>query len=134
MDNSLNADTSFYEMVCQRLGTLGHTVTEDEEWLIEFIINKTFNHVKIVCNISELPAELENTVCDMVAGEFLKQLYDTGKLSDAEIEQTLASITMGDTSMSFANNGEDARTAFRALLDGMINKDGELVCFRRLRW
>ena len=134
MDKTVNADAAFYEMVCQRIGTLGHTVTEDDKWLIEFIIDKTFNHVRIVCNISELPAELENTLCDMVAGEFLKQLFDSGKLGDIEIEQALSSITMGDTSMSFANGGEDARTAFRALLDGMINKDGELVCFRRLRW
>ncbi len=134
MDKTLSADTEFYELVCQRINTLGHTVTEDDKWAIEFCIDKVFNHVRIVCNISELPEELKNTVCDMVAGEFLKVLNDTGKLSDIEIEQTLSSITMGDTSMSFANNGDDAKAAFRALLESMINKDGELVCFRRLRW
>ena len=133
MDKTLSADTAFYDMVCQRLGTLGHTVAEGDKWLIDFITDKTFDHVRIVCNITEIPAELEHIICDMVAGEFLKQLYDTGKLTEVQIEQTLASVTMGDTSMSFANSG-DKVAAFKALLDGMINKDGELVCFRCLRW
>ena len=133
MDNTLSADTAFYDMVRQRLGTLGHTVAEGDKWLIDFITDKTFDHVRIVCNITEIPAELEHIICDMVAGEFLKQLYDTGKLTEVQIEQTLASVTMGDTSMSFANSG-DKVAAFKALLDGMINKDGELVCFRCLRW
>lgn len=134
MDKTLSADAAFYDMVCQRLGTLGHTVAEGDKWLIDFITDKTFDHIRTVCNITEIPAELKHVVCDMVAGEFLKQLFDAGKLTDVQIEQTLASVSMGDTSMSFANGGADATTAFRALLDGMINKDGELVCFRRLKW
>lgn len=128
-----NADKSFYEVVCQRLNSLCHTVTDDEEWVINFIIDKTLNHIKTVCNISEIPDELLQTACDMVVGEYLNQLFVSGKLTDIEIEQTLQSISMGDTSMTYAS-GTDKATAFKTWLDSLKDKDGELVCFRRLRW
>lgn len=128
-----NADKSFYEVVCQRLNSLGHAVTDDEEWVINFIIDKMLNHIKTVCNISEIPDALTQTACDMVVGDYLSQLFVSGKLTDIEIEQTLQSISMGDTSMTYAS-GTDKATAFKTWLDSLINKDGELVCFRRLRW
>ena len=128
-----NADGSFYKMVCQRLSSLGHEVTGDGEWIINFLIDKTFNHIKTVCNIKDIPDVLTQTACDMVVGEYLSQLFVSGKLTDIEIEQTLQSRSMGDTSMTYTN-GEDNATAFKAWLDGLKNKDGELVCFRRLRW
>ena len=128
-----NADGSFYEMVCQRLSSLGHEVTGDGGWIINFLIDKTFNHIKTVCNINDIPNALTQTACDMVVGEYLSQLFVSGKLTDIEIEQTLQSISMGDTSMTYAS-GEDNVTAFRTWLDSLKDKDGELVCFRRLRW
>lgn len=128
-----SADGAFYEMVCQRISSLGHTVTEDNEWVIKFIIDKTLNHIKTVCNISEIPEQLTQVACDMAAGEFLNQLFVSGKLTDLEIEQTLQSISMGDTSILYAS-GTDRNTTFKAWLDSLINKDGELICYRRLRW
>lgn len=132
MTNVVN-DADFYELVCQRLSSLSYTVTDSDEWIIKYIIDKTLSNIQTVCNVAAVPAALKSTACEMVCGEFLNQLLGANKLDALQIEQAVQSISMGDTSMTFAS-GTDSVTALKTLLATMMNKDGELICFRRLKW
>jgi hypothetical protein len=129
-ETSLSED--FYEMVLLRLESLGYTLELTDAWSIAFAIQKSENHYKNFCHISEIPEGLLHNLCERVCGEFLKAKYATGTLSMDSIEKAIKSVSMGDTSITF--NG-DTELDFATLLESMISgEDGDLICYRRIKW
>ena len=133
---STSLSESFIEMVLNRLDSFGYEVKEEDAWMIGFEMQKVENHIKNECNISEIPEGLIQVAVDMVCGEFLLQLISLGKLNDIQITQTLSSVKLGDTTVSYSTSGAVDKVAlFTGLMNDLIHgKEGELVCYRKMHW
>ena len=118
----------------ERLLQLGYTATENDDAAIEFAIRKVAEHIYNQCAITSIPEGLEPFAIDAVCGEFLGILRNIGKLDDAyNIEQGVSSIKVGDTSVNLDGKSRDELLDY--LLSSLTNGlEGEMLCFRRIRW
>lgn len=64
---------------------------------LEFALEDVKDTVKNYCHIDRIPEGLETTVLRMAV-----DLYRNEQLGSADIPQTVASVSMGDTSTSFS--------------------------------
>lgn len=129
-------ESSLTELVLQRLDSFGYTPTEADVFCIGFSVQKVENSIMNDCGVAEVPEGLTNIAVDMVCGEVLGTLYLTGKLSmdDLDLDGAIASVSAGDTSVSFDNSTSDEgkfNTLVQLLKDG---GRGELACYRTIRW
>lgn len=133
---STSLSESFIRMVLNRLDSFGYEVAAEDTWMIGFTMQKVENHIKNECNISEIPDELICVAVDMICGEFLMQLFSLGKMDDIQITQTIASVKLGDTTVSYNTNGAvDKVSLFTSMMNNLIHgKEGELVCYRKMHW
>ncbi|WP_307745967.1 hypothetical protein [uncultured Phascolarctobacterium sp.] len=132
---TLQEYTKYAEDIVKRLESLSYTVTSDDAYFLKFTAEKVENHIKNVCNISEIPDGLKNVYVDMVCGEFLQFKYNTNQLDDTNFNiDDAVSVSLGDASVNFGTDGSNT-SKFTALTDNLINgKAGELVCYRKIRW
>lgn len=120
--------------IINRLEQMGYTVTETDNIILKFICEKVENHIKNFCNVNEIPDGLKQVYVDMVCGEFLHEKSSLNLLGDFNVDEAIASVTMGDVSVSYDKNASPA-TKLQALIDGLKNqKVGDLVCYRKLKW
>lgn len=120
------------ERVIARLLQLGYNYTEKDNDLIAYSIEYVERYIKNFCNINEIPTTAEYIECDMVCGEFLYLKKSTGQLTDYNLTESVGSVKLGDMSVSF--NGMSQEQQLDVLISGLRNKDGDLICFRVLRW
>ena len=127
---------SFYEAVLKRLVSFGCTLREDDAWVICFAMQKVENHIKNYCNITSVPDGLFNVAVDVVCGEFLFTKKQTGQLDigDLDLDDAITSIKEGDTQVNFGSGTSDDEK-FSVLLNYLQhNGDGDLICYRKIRW
>lgn len=125
------------EKVKQRLETIGCSTKDEEEWAINFIMQKVESEVRTECNLSDIPEGLENVVIDMVVGEFLLNKKSTGSLEGINIDAAVKQIKEGDTSITYAIGDGDGTPEKR--LDIFINYlishgRSSFASYRRLKW
>lgn len=133
-DTSLSE--SFLEAVLKRLVSFGYNPKEDDAWGLSFATQKTENHIKNSCNVSSVPDGLFHVAVDMVCGEFLFTKKQTGQLEigDLDLTDAIASISEGDTSVSF-NAGSSDEDRFNQLVQYLMTKgEGDFVCYRKFKW
>ncbi len=125
---------AFFEMVLRRLDSFGYEVTEADAFGIAFSVQKSEMNIKNDCNITEIPEGLYRTLCDMSCGDFLAVKYQTGKLAltDLDLDGAIASVSEGDTSISFDKSTTD-EGKFHALVSALSER-GNLACYRRFKW
>jgi hypothetical protein len=126
----------FYEAVLKRLVSFGYDLKEDDSWVICFAMQKVENHIKNSCNTTSIPDGLFHVAVDMVCGEFLFNKKQTGtlELSDLDLDGAITQIHEGDVSISFANGSSD-EDKFNLFLNYLLhNKEGDFVCYRKLKW
>lgn len=118
----------------ERLEQLGYTAKEGDDAGITFAIQKVTAHIYNECNITEIPEGLIPYAIDAVCGEFLGVLRSIGGIDETyNIEQGVSSIKVGDTSVNL--DGKSRDELIDALVSNLINGlEGELICFRRIRW
>ena len=127
---------TLYELALRRLDSFGYKVTEADAFGIAFSVQKSELNIRNDCNISVIPEELYPTLCDRVCGDFLQVKYQTGKLNiaDLDLDGAIASISEGDTSISFDKSTTD-EGKFNALVSALSTSGrGNLACYRRIRW
>ena len=127
---------TLYELVLRRLDAFGYTVTEADAFGIAFSVQKSELNIRNDCNITEIPKELYPTLCDMACGDFLFEKYKTGKLklTDLDLDGAIASVSAGDTSISFDKSTTD-EGKFNALVSALSTAGrGNLACYRRFKW
>jgi hypothetical protein len=135
MSNS-SLTESFFKAVLQRLISLGYKLEENDDWILCFAIQGVENHIKSSCNVTSIPDELFNVAVDRVCGEFLFTKKQTGQLviDGLDLTGAIASISEGDTSVSFVAGATDD-DRFNLLVNYLMTKgDGDFVCYRRLKW
>ena len=126
----------FFEAVLKRLVSFGYTLKEDDGYVICFASQKVENHIKNSCNTTSVPDGLFNVAVDMVCGEFLFTKKQTGKLKleDIDLNGGIASITEGDTTVQFASGSSDEEK-FDSFLNHLLHhREGDFVCYRKLKW
>lgn len=129
-------ESGLAEDVLKRLDSFGYTTDDSDIWSIAFCIQKVENYIKNDCNTPDVPSGLITYAVDMVCGEFLQGKYTTGQLAlDAlDLDGAIASVSAGDTSVSFDNNTSDDGK-FNSLVQTLTTCGrGQMACFRQLKW
>ncbi len=125
------------EDVTKRLESFGYEVTEADNWMIEFLIQKIENSIKTDCNINTIPEELHEIAVDMVVSEFLLNKKSRGQLEGFDLEAAVKQIHEGDTSVTFAI-GDGSKTPEERLdeliLYLMNYGKGKFAAYRCIKW
>ena len=130
-------ESDLTELVLLRLDSYGYEATESDAFVIAFSVQKVENNIKNDCNITEIPEGLVNTAVDMACGEILDTLYRTGKLNVGSIalDGAIASVSLGDATVSFDNTATDNSTTFTALINNLKESGrGDFACYRTVKW
>ena len=126
----------FFKAVLKRLISLGYKLQENDDWILCFAMQGVENHIKSSCNVTSIPDELSNVAVDRVCGEFLFTKKQTGQLTieGLDLNGAIASISEGDTSVSFVNGATDD-DRFNQLVNYLMTKgEGDFVCYRKIKW
>ena len=130
------------ETIKSRLESLGYTYdeTKDEFVIKEFLMPKVKNHILSMTNQTSIPKELQKLAVDRVCGEFLLAKKNSGQLvlDPASVTKELSSITEGKFTLNYAVNTSTTQSNDEKL-DMLINylmheNEGDLLCYRRLKW
>ena len=130
-------ESDITELVLKRLDSYGYEAKESDAFVIGYSVQKVENNIKNDCNIGDLPERLTNVVVDMACGEILDTLYRTGGLDVGSIalDGAIASVSLGDATVSFDNTATDNSGTFTALINNLKESGrGELVCYRTVKW
>lgn len=125
------------EDVMTKLESLGYKAKDSDTAFIQLAINGVEQHIRNFCHVMNIPDELYYTAVEMAAGTLLKTKLSVGEkindLIDFEV-CNVASVTEGDVSVSYNNNGDNSVAWFTSLLDRLCNRDNDLLCFRKVKW
>ena len=120
------------DLIIKRLASLGYVVTELDTCLLEFCTAKIENHIKNACNISSIPDGLWQVVVERICGEFLFVKKASGMGFD--FEAVVKTVSAGDTTVTF-DVGQSAEAHFDNLLHTMMcTGEGDLACYRKIKW
>lgn len=109
----------------KRLSELGYKVSEDDRGLLLSCVSFVEKHILNYCNLTAIPAELEEVFINRVCGEFLLL-----KLEAGEVGGDVKSISEGDVSVTFFEGSGVRRLAEHLICSG----GGEPECYRKIRW
>lgn len=130
-------ESSLTELVLKRLDSFGYEAKEEDTFIIGYSVQKVENNIKNDCNITDIPEGLTNNAVDMVCGEILDTLYRTGKLDVGSIalDGAIASVSLGDATVSFDNTASDNSGTFTALISALKDSGrGDFACYRTIKW
>ena len=117
----------FWGDVLDKLTAFNCEVVENDVPLLILSFSKVETEIKLNCNLSELPTNINAVLIDAIVGEFLKLKNAVGTL---DIGKVVASVTMGDTSVSY---GTPMQT-FDAIISDMTDLRGVYACLRRVKF
>lgn len=122
-----------------RLASFGYSLSESDDPLLLFSLQKAQTSVKNLCNLNLVPDGLAGITVDMAAGEFLNALktFSPNSLESLDLDTAVKQIKLGDTETVFAV-GQGSFTPEQRL-DAFINfllSSGkeQLSAYRRLKW
>jgi hypothetical protein len=113
--------------------------------ICELAVDEVAQVIKNYCNIDSIPEALKYTWANMAVDaakyQYASTNNDTSKLDDISVGD-VSSIKIGDTNISFANQGQGATTereravkSHNANLDSLVmNYKDQLNKFRRMVW
>lgn len=123
------------EDVTKRLESFGYEVSEDDAWMIEFLIQKIENSIKADCNINTIPEELHEIAVDMTVGEFLLNKKSRGQLEGFDLEVAVKQIHEGDTSVTFSDGSKTPEERLDELILYLMNYGkGKFAAYRCIKW
>lgn len=127
------------EEVKKLLKAFGCTTTQNDQWMLDFILDKVQNHIHHTINRQDIPEGLKKEAVQMAAGEFLLFKKSSGQLDieTVSLEAIAKSITAGDTSVTFST-GEGSQTPEQRLntyIQMLLNPpEACFYAYRRLVW
>ena len=119
------------EDVIKRLQGLGFSVTENDNWVLNFCIDKVENHIKNNCNVSEVPQGLHEVAVDLICGEYLQGKFNAGQLGD--YSQAVSKIKEGDTDITFVSGMSEAEL-LKTLINTLCSREIDFAAYRRFKW
>lgn len=135
---SSSLDEQFIELVLKRLESLGYTIQDGDGWMIGFSTQKVENHINNSCNTTSIPVGLKITAVDMICGEFLFAMKQTGKLNETfDLEAAVKQIQTGDTSVTFAlgDGSSTPEQRFDTFVNYLLNYGrDQFSVYRKIKW
>lgn len=129
------------EDVKKRLASLGIVLsnepTSTDNFLLNFAVNKTTDHIKNQTNLSTVPEGLTHVAIDMAVGEFLYAKKSMGLLDVGSLNFSTATkrIKDGDTDTEFLVDAKSTPEAnFHAFLNYLQHNEIDFVKYRVLTW
>lgn len=99
--------------------------------ILNYLITAETQRVLNIINCETLPTELEHVIVYRVVGAYLQT--NIVALVGSENLDVPTQIKMGDTQVNF--NGKGAEDRLKEMAQLFVNYgEGELTCFRRLKW
>lgn len=99
--------------------------------IFKYLITAETQRVLNIINCETLPTELEHVIVHRVVGAYLHT--NIVALVGAENLDVPTQIKMGDTQVSFGSKSAEDRLKEMAQIFANYG-EGELTCFRRLKW
>lgn len=127
----VDLDDHMIQRILDRLESLGVVPADVPAFSIAFAIQKTEQYIKNFCNVRKIPEGLAFWLVNRVCGEVLEERLNSGGLQD--VEQIVTSIKEGDTSVSF-DSGSSKMGLIQSQIKALKGEDGELLCYRTIRW
>lgn len=125
------------DKVVKLLTKIGYTPTEEDDFLIDFSIDKVENDIKNYCNIGEIPDGLAYVFCYRITGEFLNAMKNSGSLDIENMKLNTAfvtSISIGDTSTSFSDKNSD-ENRINSLISYLLTTGQDSInAYRCIKW
>lgn len=119
------------EKILDLILTITNRSVDIETPILNYLITAETQRVLNIINCKTLPAELEHVIVHRVVGAYLQT--NIVALVGAENLDVPTQIKMGDTQVSFSSKSAEDRLKEMAQL--LVNYgEGELTCFRRLKW
>ncbi|MFJ8064901.1 hypothetical protein ACIQYS_09730 [Psychrobacillus sp. NPDC096426] len=122
----------------ERLKGLGVPASIEDEYILNFIIEKVTNHIKTQTNLSNIPVPLHHIAIDMVVGEFLMMKKSMGQLAIDGIDFGLVAKTIqdGDTTTTFAIDKDNMtpEASFNAFINYLRHDSFDFIAYRVLTW
>lgn len=119
------------EKILNLILTITNKSVDIETPILNYLITAETQRVLNIINCETLPTELEHVIVYRVVGAYLQT--NIVELVGAENLDVPTQIKMGDTQVNFSGKGAEDRLKEMALL--FVNYgEGELTCFRRLKW
>lgn len=119
------------EDVIKRLQGLGFSVTENDNWILNFCVDKVENHIKNNCNVSEVPQGLHEVAVDLICGEYLQGKFNAGQLGD--YTQAISKIKEGDTDITFVSGTSEVEL-LKTLINTLCSREIDFAAYRRFKW
>lgn len=102
--------------VIEYLKIIAPNMTKFENSLIEFKTNKVINKVKNITKNEEIE-DLHEIIIEMICGEILLFMKNSGQDIGISVEKEIKSIKEGDTDITFTDTTSKSQE-----LDNLINK------------
>ena len=123
--------------VKERLNSLKVPITDNDDSLLNFSIDRVRNHIKTQTNRQDIPIELNEIAIDMVIGEFLFLKKSMGQLDIETIDFSpfAKQVQDGDTNVTFAVEIDGTpESKFNAMIEYLQHNEVDYRKFRRLSW
>ena len=122
------------ERLSLRLEELGIVPPVEDISLLETLLERARFGLLARTGQAVLPEELEGSVVDMAAGEYLLLRKNTGRLEGFEQDYAIRQMSQGDTSISYAVEA-GTLSPFEGLIERLRTPPEALVQkWRRIRW
>jgi len=123
------------EKVILRLKDFGYEYDDAKDSAsLDFAISKTSWSILNATNCADIPEGLTFVAMDMVCAEFLKIKKSFGQLTEIVFENVAKSISMGDTSITFAEEASPEQK-FDVVVDYLLTgHEDEFLAYRKLVW
>lgn len=119
------------EKILDLILTITNKSVDIETPILNYLITAETQRVLNIINCKTLPAELEHVIVHRVVGAYLQT--NIVALVGAENLDVPTQIKMGDTQVSFSSKSAEDRLKEMARIFVSYG-EGELTCFRRLKW
>lgn len=119
------------EKILDLILTITNKSVDIETPILNYLITAETQRVLNIINCKTLPTELEHVIVHRVVGAYLQTNIVT--LVGVENLDVPTQIKMGDTQVSFSSKSAEDR--LKEMAQTFANYgEGELTCFRRLKW
>lgn len=119
------------EKVKEYMNLIAPNLTIDDD-LLEFNTNKVVKKViNITCN--EDLEQLEETIIEMICGEILLSMKNTGQDIGIVIDKDVKRIKEGDTDVEFVNS-ESAEDKLNSLINKLLHEDFDYKPYSKMGW
>lgn len=127
--------------ITERLLSLGYTVVQGDNWVLEYISSKVESSIKGDCGVYDpltlaikIPDELHQIAVDRVCGEFLHSKKASGALVGFDLTATVKTIQEGDIKVDFGGSLTPEQR-LDALINYLLNQGkGDIASHRKIKW